>query len=61
MAWKPELTLVMPISRNGQISKELTVSPSFLHIVNLPILGVIEVSGIEDSLSRVPVHMKTLP
>lgn len=60
MAWKPELTLVMPISRNGQISKELTVSPSFLHIVNLPILGVIEVSGIEDSLSRVPVHMKTL-
>jgi hypothetical protein len=60
MVWKPELTLVLPISRNGQISKELTVSPSFTHIVNLPVLGVIEVTGITDSLNRTPLYMKTV-
>lgn len=46
MLWKPEVTMVLPISRNGQISKELTVQPSFLHIVNCPVLGLLEVNGI---------------
>jgi hypothetical protein len=56
MAWKPELTLVLPISRGGQTSKELTVQPSFLHTVNCPILGWIEVSGVPDVIaSNVPV------
>lgn len=48
MAWKPELTLVIPMTRNGSISKELSVSPSYLHVVNLPILMYIVVTGIED-------------
>lgn len=47
MAWKPELTVVLPITRNGQISKELTVQPSFLHFVNCPILGSITVTNID--------------
>lgn len=56
MAWKPELTLVLPISRGGQTSKELTVQPSFLHTVNCPILGWIEVTGVPDVIaSNVPV------
>lgn len=58
MAWKPEATLVLPISRDGQISKELTVQPSFRHIVNSPILGMLEVSGIEDVIaSKVSIDM----
>lgn len=48
MAWKPELTLVLPLHRNGQTSKELTVQPSFLHVTHLPVLSLIEVEGIED-------------
>jgi len=48
MAWKPELTLVLPLHRNGANSKELTVQPSFIHITNLPIMASIEVVGIED-------------
>jgi hypothetical protein len=48
MAWKPELTLVLPLHRNGANSKELTVQPSFLHITNLPVLGVLEVSGLAE-------------
>lgn len=56
MAWKPELTLVMPISRNGQISKELAVQPNFIHQVNLPVLTVLEVSNIPNVLSKVPLN-----
>lgn len=57
MAWKPELTVVMPISRGGQVSKELTVQPSFLHVVNLPVLGWITVNNIPSVVaSKVPVN-----
>lgn len=57
MAWKPELTLVLPISRGGQTSKELTVQPSFLHVVNLPVLSLIEVSNIPNVVaSNVPLR-----
>lgn len=48
MAWKPELTVVLPLHRNGANSKELTVCPSFRHFGNLPILTTIYVEGIED-------------
>jgi hypothetical protein len=51
MAWKPELTLVLPLHRNGANSKELTVQPSFLHITNLPVLGVVEVTGLAELTS----------
>ena len=48
MAWKPELTLVLPLHRNGANSKELTVQPSFLHVTNLPIMSSLTVLGISD-------------
>jgi hypothetical protein len=48
MAWKPELTLVLPIARNNQISKELTVQPAFLHINHLPILGMFDVTNLPE-------------
>jgi hypothetical protein len=61
MAWKPELTLVLPLHRNGANSKELTVQPSFLHVTNLPILAVIDVEGIEDVVAaKVPLNMQTV-
>lgn len=46
MAWKPELTLVLPMVRNGSNSKELTVTPSFRHIVNLPALAQVNISNL---------------
>ncbi len=55
MGWKPELTLTIPISRNGQVSKELTVQPSFLHIVNLPLLIVIDIINLPDVLNKVSI------
>lgn len=59
MAWKPELTLVLPISRGGSTSKELTVQPSFLHVVNLPVLGMVQVTNIPTVIaSKVPMYME---
>lgn len=61
MAWKPELTLVLPLHRNGANSKELTVQPSFMHVTNLPILASIDVTGIQQvSQVKVPVNMHTV-
>ena len=61
MAWKPELTLVLPMPRNGAISKELTVQPSFLHLVNLPIMAVIDVLHVPDVVaSKIPLYFHTV-
>lgn len=59
MAWKPEVTVVLPIHRNGANSKELTVQPAFRHIPNLPVLLELTVSGIPDTVeTRVPVKVE---
>lgn len=56
MAWKPEVTVVLPIHRNGANSKELTVQPSFRHVTNLPVLIQLTVTGIPETVeNRVPV------
>lgn len=61
MAWKPELTLVLPISRGGQTSKELTVQPSFLHVVNTPIMGMIEVTNVPAvAVAQIPLYTKVV-
>lgn len=46
MAWKPEVTTVLPTVRNGSNSKELSVMPAFLHVPTCPILGWLNVSGL---------------
>lgn len=60
MAWKPELTLMMPMIRNGSNVMELTVQPSFRHITNLPIMGSLDVINLESVIaSKVKVYAKT--
>lgn len=48
MAWRPELTVMLPMIRNGAQSMELTVQPSYRHVVNLPVLMKLEVSNISN-------------
>lgn len=56
MLWSPEIVMTLPISRDGKISKELTVQPRFRHIVNTPIMGVLQVNGLPDVVStRIPL------
>lgn len=64
--WKPELVTELPTLRNGANSTELSVQPDFNHIVNLPVLASITVTGIQDIVaSRVPMllegHVTTQP
>lgn len=47
MAWKPELTIVLPLHRNGANSKELTVCPSFRHFGNCPIMSILDIENIQ--------------
>lgn len=47
LAIRPEITSVLSLPRNGGYSKELTVVPSYLHISNLPIVGILHVTGLE--------------
>ena len=61
MAWTPELTVTLPISRNGQISKETAVQPRFLHVVHLPVLAVLEVSNIPSVTNKVTLNMHSIP
>lgn len=58
MAWKPELALMLPMTRGGSQSMELTVQPSFRHVTNLPIMGVLAVSNISSVVgSKVTIYM----
>jgi len=59
MAWSPELTIVLPISREGQVSKELAVSPRFTHVSHLPIMAVLTVENLPDVLNKVPLDVNT--
>lgn len=62
MGWKPELTLVLPLHRNGANSKELTVQPSFLHITHLPVMASLSVTGIPDiAASKVAINTHEVP
>ena len=50
MLWSPEMVLKMPMTINGQVSRELTVQPRFRHIVNVPVMGVLHVKNLPVSL-----------
>jgi hypothetical protein len=58
MAWAPEVTVSLPISRTGQISKETAVQPRFLHVVNCPVMTVLEVINVPDVTNKVALFVK---
>lgn len=60
MAWSPELTMTVPITRNGAISKETVVQPRFQFVVNLPVMTVLVINNVPDVINKVPLHMVTL-
>ena len=51
MGWKPELTLMMPMVRNGSNVMELTVQPSYRHVPNLPVMGSLTVQNIQSVIA----------
>lgn len=56
--YSPEMTVAMPVSRDGQVSKELIVAPRFLHINTLPVLTVLTVTNLVDVTAKIAVNSK---
>lgn len=58
MLYSPEMTTVMPVSRDGQVSKELIVTPRFVHNVNLPVMTLLTVSNLPEVTGKIALHME---
>jgi len=56
MLYSPEVPTVMPVSRDGQVSKELIVTPRFVHVNNLPVLSVLTVTNMPQVINKVAVN-----
>lgn len=55
MLWASETVLVLQMNRSGDAQKETTVQPRFRHIINVPVLGWIVLTGIPEVIAmRVP-------
>lgn len=51
--WSPTITTDVVRTVNGSTSREMTNSPRYLHVVNLPVLTVFTVSDIDTALGKV--------
>ena len=60
MLFSPELSTVMPVSRDGQVSKELIVTPRFVHNVNLPVITLLTVTNLPEVTGKVAVNMNAV-
>jgi hypothetical protein len=61
MLYTPEMVLNLPISMDGQTSKQLTVTPRFAHLCNLPVLTQLNVTGLPAVVSKVATNFRTVP
>lgn len=59
-AWKPEITAILPLHRGGANSKEVIVQPSYLHVVNLPVMASVTVTNL-DKVAGGKVNVNTSP
>lgn len=61
LLFSPEITSKLPVSRDGSISQELMVTPRFLHLPVLPVMSVLNVSGLPEVTAKVAVNSRALP
>lgn len=60
LAWKTELVYALPTHYQGENSKQITVQPTYSHVVNLPVLIRFDVKGLADAiLERTPLKTET--
>lgn len=58
--WSPELSLDVVANRGGSIVRELSTMPRFMHVAQLPIMSIINVTGITDSLGKITSNYKVV-
>lgn len=61
LVWAPELVLTANISRGNTISKETVVQPRFTFVTHTPIMTVLSVSNIPDTLNKVTIFTQEQP
>ena len=60
MFWSPTITTNVVRTVGGSTVKELTTMPRFLHVVNLPVASVTQISGISEALGKVSVNFASV-
>jgi len=58
--WSPTITTDVVRTVNGSTSREMTNSPRYLHVVNLPVVTVFTISDIDTSLGKVTQNHTTV-
>ncbi len=60
LAWSPELTMTVQVTRNGAVSKETVVQPRFRFITNLPILAEFTVINLPNVINKMPIQFASV-
>lgn len=58
--WSSELVLSGTINRQGATSRETMVQPRYFLLSHLPVIGLIEVTGIPGALARTPINFHSV-
>jgi len=56
----PDLVIPVVSTQSGSTAVRNTVMPKYLHVVNIPIIGEFEVTGLEDVLKKLTINMQTV-
>jgi hypothetical protein len=57
LLYSPEVTTKLPVSRDGQTSNELMVTPRFAHMPVLPVMTSLNVTGLPETTGKITVNM----
>jgi len=58
--WAPTITVDVTRTTSGETGRELFTMPRYLHIVNLPILAVLNITGYNDVLRKITANRHTV-
>lgn len=58
MFYASEVVVNLPVSRDGQTSNELIVTPRFLHVWHLPVMTELTISGLPAVIGKVTVNTR---
>lgn len=60
LVWAPELVLAANLSRTGAYNKETQVQPRYLFITHCPIMVELDITGVQETLSKVPLAIRAI-
>jgi len=58
--WSPTISTDVVRTVNGATTRELQTMPRYLHVVNLPLMAVVNVTSINTALGKVAANRHTV-